>query len=152
MKTTETPKTDMKATATGAGSAQFVSSQKPEQFLGSKFDGTDVVGSDNQKIGDVSDILFDKSGKIEAYIVSVGGFLGMGSKHVALAPSAFEVMPGDPNSATNNAPKLKISMTKDQLKDAPAFEEYKAPRATTGTGAPGGGAGRPAGGPAGGMR
>ena len=53
-----------------------------------------MVGADNQKIGDVSDILFDKTGKIEAFVVSVGGFLGVGSKEVALAPSSFDVMPG----------------------------------------------------------
>ena len=35
----------------------------------------------------MTDILFDKNGKIEAYIVSVGGFLGIGAKDVALAPS-----------------------------------------------------------------
>ena len=38
------------------------------------------MGADNKKIGDVSDILFDKNGKIEAYVVSVGGFLGMGAQ------------------------------------------------------------------------
>ena len=42
-------------------------SQKPDQWLASKFKGTDVIGSDDKKIGDVSDILFDKDGKIEAY-------------------------------------------------------------------------------------
>jgi hypothetical protein len=145
----DTPKADMKADTktTGAtGSAQFVSSQKPDQFLASKFEGTDVVGSDDQKIGDVSDILFDKDGKIEAYVISVGGFLGMGAKEVALAPSAFQIVAGDPKSATNSAPKLKISMTKDQLKEAANFEPHKPPRATTGTTtpsrpAPGGGVG-----------
>ena len=69
-----------------------VSQQKPDQWLASKFKGTDVVGADNQKIGDVTDILFDKNGKIEAYIVSVGGFLGIGAKDVALA-AVF--VPGD---------------------------------------------------------
>ena len=64
--------------------------------------------------------------------MSVGGFLGMGAKDVALAPDAFQVIPGDPKSATNSSPKLKICMTKDQLKDAANFEPYKPPRATTG--------------------
>jgi hypothetical protein len=135
--TSEAPKSDMKA-----GDAQFIASQKPDQFLASKFKGTDVLGPDNQKVGDVTDLLFDKNGKIEAYVIGVGGFLGMGSKDVALAPSAFQVVPGDPNSATDRSPKLKISMTKDQLKQAANFEPYKEPRATTGTGA-GGGAPRP---------
>jgi sporulation protein YlmC with PRC-barrel domain len=143
----DTPKADMKA-----GDAKFVSSQKPDQFLASKFKGTDVVGADNQKVGDVSDILFDKNGKIDAYVVSVGGFLGMGSKEVALAPDAFQVIPGDPNSATDSSPKLKISMTKDQLKEAANFEPYKPPRATTGAGGTGGAGGtRPGGMGGGGM-
>jgi sporulation protein YlmC with PRC-barrel domain len=133
-------KSDMKA-----GQPQFVNAQKPDQWLASKFKGTDVLGPDNQKVGDLSDVLFEKDGsKIQAYVVSVGGFLGIGSKDVALAPSAFQVVPGDPSSATSSSPKLKISMTKEQLKDAPNFEPYKEPpRATTGTG--GGGAPKPGG-------
>jgi sporulation protein YlmC with PRC-barrel domain len=123
--------------------AEFIAAQKPDQFLASKFKGTDVLGSDNQKIGDVSDILFDKNGKIDAYVVSVGGFLGIGSKEVALAPTAFQVVPPDPNSVTDRSAKLKTSMTKDQLKEAANFEPYKEPRATTGTG--GAGAPRPSG-------
>jgi len=130
------------STGSGMKSADFIAAQKPDQFLASKFKGTNVLGSDNQKIGDISDILFDKNGKIDAYVVSVGGFLGIGSKEVALAPSAFQMMPGDPNSATDKSPKLKTSMTKDQLKEAANFEPYKEPRATTGSG---GGAPRPSG-------
>jgi uncharacterized protein YrrD len=53
-------------------------------MAGVKFKGTDVVGSDNEKIGDVSDILFDKSGKVEAFVISVGGVLGVGAKEVPL--------------------------------------------------------------------
>jgi hypothetical protein len=128
----------------GASSAKFVNSQKSDQFLASKFRGTDVIGADDVKIGDVSDILFDKDGKIEAYVIGVGGFLGIGAKDVALAPSAFQVVPGD--KTKNESDKLKISMTKDELKQASNFEPYKAPSQTTGMG--GGPGSRPA--PAGG--
>ena len=117
-----------------SGSAQFINSQKPDQWLASKFKGTDVVGADNEKIGDVSDILFDKSGKIEAFVVSVGGFLGMGAKDVALAPTAFQVVSGD--KSKNESDKLRLSMTKDQLKQAANFEPYKEPRTTTGMSGP----------------
>jgi sporulation protein YlmC with PRC-barrel domain len=120
------------AAADKAGAAKFVNSQRSDQFLASKFKGTDVVGNDNEKIGDVSDILFDKSGKIEAYVVGVGGFLGIGAKDVALAPTAFQVVPGD--KSKNESDKLKLSMTKDELKQAATFEPYKAPSATTGMG------------------
>jgi hypothetical protein len=94
-----------------------------------------VLGADNQKIGDVSDILFAKDGKVLAYVVSVGGFLGIGSKDVALEPSAFQVVAGD--KSKNESDKLKLSMTKDQLKQASNFEPYKAPSSTTGMGSSG---------------
>jgi len=98
----------------------------------SKFKGTDVIGSDDKKIGDVSDILFDKAGKIEAYVVGVGGFLGIGAKDVALPPSAFQIVPGD--KSKNESDKLRLSMTQDELKQAANFEPYKAPSSTTGMG------------------
>jgi sporulation protein YlmC with PRC-barrel domain len=120
------------ASNTGASNAKFVNSQRADQFLASKFKGTDVIGADDEKIGDVSDILFDKDGKIEAYVIGVGGFLGIGAKDVALAPNSFQVVAGD--KSKNEADKLKITMTKDELKQAANFEPYKAPSATTGMG------------------
>jgi sporulation protein YlmC with PRC-barrel domain len=141
--TVPAPKSSSMSMPAGSSSAQFINSQKPDQYLASKFKGTDVVGSDGQKIGDVSDILFDKDGKIEAYVVGVGGFLGIGTKDVALAPSAFQVIPGD--KSKNESDKLKLSMTKDQLKQAANFEPYKAPSSTTGSGTLGS---RPGNGPA----
>jgi sporulation protein YlmC with PRC-barrel domain len=137
------PSSSSGAASPAASSAKFVNSQRQDQFLASKFKGTDVIGTDDKKIGDVSDILFDKSGKIEAYVVGVGGFLGIGSKDVALAPAAFQVVPGD--KSKNESDKLRLSMTKDQLKEAANFEPYKEPRQTTGAGP---GAMRPAGAPA----
>ena len=128
--------------SSSASSAKFINSQRQDQYLASKFKGTDVIGADDKKIGDVSDILFDKGGKIEAYVVGVGGFLGIGSKEVALAPTAFQVVPGD--KSKNESDKLRLSMTKDQLKEAANFEPYKEPRQTTGTG----GTTRPLGSPA----
>ena len=126
--------TEMSKPAASTSSAKFVNSQRQDQYLASKFKGTDVVGSDSQKIGDVSDILFDKDGKIEAYVVGVGGFLGIGAKDVALAPTAFEVVAGD--KSKNESDKLKLSMTKEELKQAANFEPYKAPVSTTGRAAP----------------
>ncbi len=114
------------------GSAKFVNSQNPDQYLATKFKGTDVIGADNQKIGDVSDILFDKDGKIQAYVVGVGGFLGIGSKDVAIAPASFKGVPGD--TSKNESDKLQLSMTKGDLKQASNFQPYSPPRSTTGSG------------------
>jgi hypothetical protein len=132
------------STPSTSGSQQFVSSQQTNQWLSSKFIGIDVVGADDKKIGDVSDVLFDQQGKIEAYVIGVGGFLGIGAKDVALAPSAFQ-----PVKDNNNNERLKLSMTKEQLEKAPAFERKQEPRATTGAGSPPSGSPRPTGAPSG---
>jgi sporulation protein YlmC with PRC-barrel domain len=128
--TPATPSTPS-ATAPGmsgkADSAKFVSKQTQDQWLASKFKGTDVVGTDDQKIGDVSDILMDKNGKVLAFIVGVGGFLGIGAKDVAIDPASFQMVPGRDASDM----KLRLSMTKDELKAAPAFERYAPPRPVT---------------------
>jgi sporulation protein YlmC with PRC-barrel domain len=116
------------------GQTDFVMSQKPDQWLASRFRGTDVVGPDSKSIGEVSDILFDKTGKIEAYVVSVGGFLGVGAKEVAIAPASFTVLPGKNGAAD----VLKLSANKKQLEEAQNFKPYAPPHAITTGAAPGG--------------
>src|SRR5262249_60808728 len=44
--------------------AKFIAAQGTDQWVFSKFKGTDVLGPDNAHIGNVSDMLFDKNGKI----------------------------------------------------------------------------------------
>jgi sporulation protein YlmC with PRC-barrel domain len=111
-----------------AAKGQVITEQKPDQLLTSKFKGTDVMGSNDEKVGDVNDILFDKDGKILAYVIGVGGFLGIGSKDVALSPQSFQIMP----AGERGNMKLKISMTKDELKNAAEFKPYKETTSTTG--------------------
>ena len=118
------PAPSASTTAPKSGAAHFVQKQGTDQWLFSKFKGTDVIGTDDKKIGDVSDVLFDKDKKILAYIVGVGGFLGIGSKDVAIEPASFQLVPGK----DQNDFKLRLAMTKDELKAAPAFEPYQAPR------------------------
>jgi PRC-barrel domain len=157
----EPPKADApKAEAPKAApvdAAKFVASQSSDQWVFSKFKGTDVLGPDNAQVGDVNDMLFDKNGKILGLIVGVGGFLGIGEKNVAIEMSSFQPVPPDTGSSSGGGSamtsrsddptmtKLKVTWTKDQLKDAPEFQYYKPPSRTTG--APGGspttGMGRP---------
>ena len=44
---------DMKSSEMKTGDAKFIASQKPDQWLASKFKGTDVMGPEDQKVGDV---------------------------------------------------------------------------------------------------
>ena len=72
------------ASPAASTSSQVVPAQSADEWLASKLKGTAVIGSDDQKIGDISDFLFDKMGHVKAFIVSAGGVLGIGA-HV-LAP------------------------------------------------------------------
>jgi sporulation protein YlmC with PRC-barrel domain len=70
--------------------------------------GMDVRNAQNEKLGDIKDLVVDlHSGKIAYAVLSVGGFLGIGDKYVAVPPSAFSVAP-DQDSLALNADKAKI--------------------------------------------
>jgi sporulation protein YlmC with PRC-barrel domain len=127
----------------------FLQAQSADEWTFSKFKGTNVLGPDDKKVGDITDIIFDKHGKVHGLVVGVGGFLGIGEKNVAIDLDAFQVVPystgmntaapaGPPGGATtgttantaaaDNDPtrvKLKVTWTKDQLKAAPDFEYYR---------------------------
>ena len=130
----DAPKSTDASKSTSA-SASAISSQKPDQLLATKIKGADVIGADDKKIGDISDLLFSKDGKLEAYVISVGGFLGVGAKEVALAPSSVQL------SQDKDTWKVKVSASKDQLDQAPNFERHKDVTSTTGASGAGSGMG-----------
>lgn len=76
----------------------------------------DVYDPNNNKIGEVMDVLVDRSGKVATLIVGVGGFLGVGEKDVAVAFDQVEATP------KNNKMLLVMDTTKDSLKSAPGFK------------------------------
>ena len=121
-----------KANAT-AHAAKVIDQQKPDEWLASRFKGTDVLGADGTKVGSVDDILFDRNGQIKAIVVGVGGFLGIGSKDVALEFNNFQVIPGK----DGNADQLKLAMRKEELKAATEFQRYQPPRPTASPSGPG---------------
>lgn len=84
--------------------------------LSSKVVGLDIYNHDNKDIGTIKDIALNPNGRAAAYIVSVGGFLGMGEHYVAVNPSAVNIAYKDSKwQASMNA-------TADQLKSAPEFK------------------------------
>ena len=76
----------------------------------------DVYDPSENKIGEISDVLVDKNGKISAFIVSVGGFLGMGEKHVAVPFDNIHETQGRRDRL------LTMNTTKDALKTAAGYK------------------------------
>jgi sporulation protein YlmC with PRC-barrel domain len=62
----------------------WMTQEQPGQWRASKLEGLDIYNQNNEKIGDISELLVDSSGKIQAVVVGVGGFLGIGERDVAI--------------------------------------------------------------------
>jgi sporulation protein YlmC with PRC-barrel domain len=106
-----------KGSAANSSGSEFVSIPNSDE-LSSNIVGLDVYNNQNSDIGKIKDIAMNQHGRAQAYIVSVGGFLGMGDHYVAVSPSEIKISYNDSEKkwhATMNA-------TADQLKAAPEFK------------------------------
>ena len=116
---TSTPSTSSpmapRAGNTAPGELQYFSKYSDE-MRSSKLIGTSVRNAAGESIGDINEILIDKSGKVAAVVVGVGGFLGMGEREVALQ---FESIKMTRDANGNNV--FTVNATKDTLKNAPAW-------------------------------
>jgi sporulation protein YlmC with PRC-barrel domain len=81
----------------------------------STYYNVDVYDQQDNKIGDVNDILLDKAGKVQAVIVGVGGFIGVGEKDVAVPFSALKV------ADKNGKRYLVMNASKEALESAPGY-------------------------------
>ena len=79
-----------------------------------------VYDPSDAKIGEISDVLVNKDGKIDAFIISVGGFLGMGEKDVAVPFNAIHA------TEKNGKWYLTMNVTKDGLKNANGYKYDRA--------------------------
>ena len=102
---------------------KFVNTQASGQWLASDLIGLTVVGSNNESIGSVSDLLVDEDGNILAAVVGVGGFLGIGQKNVAISFDAFDITRDKDGDAQG-----RLTLTKKELESAPEFKSAEAAR------------------------
>jgi sporulation protein YlmC with PRC-barrel domain len=114
----------------------------------SKLMGLDVYNEANDKIGDINELILDKNGKINAVVIGVGGFLGMGEHDIAVSMDKLKFVE-EPLRTSSTAPATTgrdtttgaatttartanandwipdhavMSGTKDQLKAMPQFK------------------------------
>jgi sporulation protein YlmC with PRC-barrel domain len=107
---------------TNASGPNFVQNQKPTDWRGSKLIGTSVYGQDNKSIGDINDVLIANDGKVNAVVIGVGGFLGVGEKNVAVP---FDKLQVSRKADSSSIDKVTVSYSKDELKNAPKFAYYE---------------------------
>jgi sporulation protein YlmC with PRC-barrel domain len=99
------------------------------QWRASKLVGVNVYNEQNDKIGDINDVIIDASGKVDGVVVSVGGFLGMGEHDVLmkLDQIKFSNKASTTGSTSSNSKQWYpdrgvVNATKDQLKAMPQFK------------------------------
>jgi sporulation protein YlmC with PRC-barrel domain len=86
-----------------------------DQSLISGFYKAKVYDQGHYKVGEIKDMLFDQNGTITAVLLSVGGFLGIGEKDVAVPLDSIKVI------QRNGRRWLSVNVTKQDLRDAPAY-------------------------------
>jgi sporulation protein YlmC with PRC-barrel domain len=86
--------------------------------LSSKVVGLDIYNNDNKDIGQIKDIALNPNGRSQAYVVSVGGFLGMGEHYVAVNSSAVKITYNEQDKKWH----ASMNASADQLKSAPEFK------------------------------
>ena len=110
---------DAKTVGAAPAEAKFSTVSKDEMFS-SKLKGLNVYNQKDESIGEITDIAI-KNNQIDALILSVGGFLGMGEHYVAVSPSSVKVA----RDAKNDKWMASMNTTKEALKAAPEFKYPK---------------------------
>jgi hypothetical protein len=76
-----------------------------DNWRASKVIGLNVYNETNEKLGDINELILDKNGKVNAVVIGVGGFLGMGEHDIAVSMDKLKFME-EPvrTSSTSTAP------------------------------------------------
>jgi sporulation protein YlmC with PRC-barrel domain len=136
--------TTIPAMTTTVVTTSWMTHEAQGQWRASKLIGLNVYNNDKEKVGDISELVVDQAGKIEAVVVGAGGFLGLGEHDVAVpygqitwsdqpvTASRVAIPPvttgaGGPTSQNLDIPRsyphhAVLNMTKAQLAAAPEFK------------------------------
>lgn len=110
--TTETATTTMEAT--------YLTSQPEGTFHADSLMGNDVKSSveDDEDIGTISDLIINEDGQIQAVVVGVGGFLGMGEKDIAIEWDSLELT----KDHDDEEYVIRVNASQDALEEAEEYE------------------------------
>ena len=110
-----------------AESEQIVREQAANELRLDWVTGTTITSADGEGIGDINDLILDgETGQIEAAIVGVGGFLGIGEKQIAVAWDELQI--------DYDANEISADLTREEAEAAPeyVFRDQEQPPAPAG--------------------
>jgi sporulation protein YlmC with PRC-barrel domain len=117
----------------GAAIAQNVTSDRSNttmsvhregQWRASKLIGLNVYNDNNEKIGDIQELIVDKSARVDNVVLGVGGFLGMGEHYVAVPMEKLKWV-NEParTSSTTSTPTDKSTVGETSRANRPATDD-----------------------------
>ena len=74
----------------------------------------------DENMGRMVDIIVDRTGQVRAAIIDFGGFLGVGSRKIAVAWNALRFSPN-----ANKVEHIALELTRDEVRAAPEYREDK---------------------------
>jgi sporulation protein YlmC with PRC-barrel domain len=106
------------ATQTGAIDKSTLTEVPADKISADNLIGTTVYGANDEKVGEIGDIVLSSDNSIDAVVVDVGGFLGMGEKPVAIGMDKLKFM-----ADKDGDQYLYTNFTKDQLQAQAAYDK-----------------------------
>lgn len=110
--------TDKSTAATSAVDKATLKEVAATDLTSEKLEGTTVYGADDANVGDIGDVVLSKDGKVDAIIIDVGGFLGIGEKQVAVGFDNLKFLQDEDGDRY-----LYTSFTKEQLEAQPEYNK-----------------------------
>jgi sporulation protein YlmC with PRC-barrel domain len=99
------------------GEAAIIARQEQDQFSVDRLLGSTLTNPEGEEIGEISELLLDRDGRIAGVVIGVGGFLGIGERDVALQWDAIELMTDE-----DGDPVARVDIDRDTLEQASEFE------------------------------
>jgi PRC-barrel domain len=82
--------------------------------------GKEVRSATDENMGRIVDIIVDRTGNVRAAVVDFGGFLGVGSRRIAIAWNALRFAANG-----NKVERVTLEWTRDQVREAPEYRDDK---------------------------
>lgn len=134
---TDTQPLQPTADAGMASGETFVTVPQSGAWRVSDLEGKPVYGSDGESIGDIKDVLVSQDGSVNAVVIGVGGFLGIGQKDVAVDMAALRLGPGATQADADEVASATPGVSNETTASTDSYGTDTGAGATTGGAAPG---------------
>ena len=89
-----------------------------EDITADRLQGAAVYDQNDQRVGEVGEILLSEDGQVSDLVIDVGGFLGIGEKPVAMPMDSVDILRQDGGEEI----RVYVSQAEDALEAMPRYE------------------------------